>query len=80
MGKIKKVRFSQSLGGEKDRFDRAFWDEFFRLEELSAKRSGGMGEARGRLVTITIRDEETGQEWVIKRVRLLREKLSKVGD
>lgn len=75
MGKIKKVRFStKRLLKRNDRFDRAFWDEFLRLEEIRSNRGMFQQGSQGKLVTITIKDEESGEEWVIEKVRLLGEK------
>lgn len=45
-----------------DSADQAFWDEFWRLE--------ASGDEEAPLVTITIRNEETGEERVIEKVRL----------
>ncbi len=45
-----------------DAYDEAFWDEFWSLE---LKRS-----EEAPLVTVTIRDQETGDERVVKNVRL----------
>ena len=82
MGRIKKVRFPQRNPSTKlrtrklrrnDQFDRSFWEEFFRLESLGGEGMEDLSDGE-RLVTITIKDEETGEEWVIERVKLLREK------
>lgn len=53
-----------------DAADQAFWDEFWRQESLS--------EEDTPLVTITIRDEETGEERIIERVRLRFRSLKKL--
>ena len=45
-----------------DRADQAFWDEFWTRETSKNEESS--------LVTITIKDQETGEEKVLENVRL----------
>lgn len=82
MGKIKRVRFLRRRKlGHQDSFDRVFWNEFFRLESFSGdNKQGGQVSPNERLVTVTIKDEDTGEEWVIERVRLTKENVRKIGD
>lgn len=47
---------------DSDFADQAFWDEFWRLETA--------GKEDAPLVTVNIRDQETGEEREIKNVRL----------
>lgn len=77
MGKIKKVLLPQQQLLAGDVFDRAFWDEFAKLEERTSNELWQAKEAlpNGRLVSITIRDEESGEEWVIERVWLTRDQM-----
>lgn len=74
MSKIKKVMVAEQRLIAGDVFDRAFWDEFAKLEEQTSNELWQAKEAlpNGRLVSITIRDEESGEEWVIERVWLSR--------
>lgn len=70
MAKIKKVRFPLRRW-RRDYRENAFWDEFLRLEGTSQSMMDGKDNAR--LVTITVRDEETGEEWIFERVHLIQE-------
>ncbi|MCH7952217.1 hypothetical protein IH980_05780 [Patescibacteria group bacterium] len=45
-----------------DAADQAFWDEFWNRESVK--------DEEAPLVTITIRNEETGEERVVEKVRL----------
>ncbi len=55
-----------------DPADRAFWDEFW-MQEVSKSE-------KVPLVTVTIRNEETGEERVVKHVRLQYRAMRKLRD
>ena len=55
-----------------DAYDRAFWDQFWKLESQKNEEAP--------LVTITIKNQETGKEKVVKNVRLRFRSKSKLGD
>ncbi len=83
MARIKKIKMAgwrKVIKG--DVADKAFWNEFSRREEISAKKvlMGVEELGQGKPVTITVRDEETGQEWVIEGVKVMREKDKKYKD
>ena len=76
MGKIKKIKVPKlHATSQGDIFDRAFWDEFYRREDASVQRATltTENERDGRDVTVTIRDEATGEEWEIRGVKLMSE-------
>jgi len=79
MGRIKKVLWPSRDRGRVaspkrlrrgDIYDQEFWREFLREDKLRSVDQMGAGSEKDRVVTITIRDEETGEEWVIERVQL----------
>ena len=84
MGRIKKVRFISSKFSARDRWGKTFAKEFESLADGPVEKLQELQDMfvknKERLVTVTIKDEETGQEWVIERVRLFKEKPGRVGD
>ena len=77
MAKIKKLKLPRLRAtAQEDMFDQAFWDEFYWQEDQSARRS--MLPSRGsqeqvREVTVTIKDDKTGEEWEFCGVKMVYE-------